>query len=339
MIFYTGRFRTGAFALSATLLLTLPALAAPPPKPVKPAAAKTAKAAPAKPAAKAAPAKPGAKASPKPAAKPAAQTVYRLPAGGAPQKLNAEPPPGVRVDPAPGTAAAAPAAAPKPAAQAATPAKAKAKKVAKKPGKKKQIAGKKSKKMNVGRAALTPMEKIDQGQLATDHLAGAEDKSTLDLLVSYKETLRDGDFETAGVLIRLVVNETPRHEVVTAVNDLIGMPLDTQDTEVLMELARADRADAVAGATAVKAEAGKVGSPLGERIHAAHAAIGAAPRTSRLDALAAYKHAVLEDNAQAAAVALSGVVQGPLDEKAVTTANALLGVKNIITPGQLAAAN
>jgi hypothetical protein len=327
-----------SFAVCAAFL-TQSALAAVPPKPAAPA--KAAKSAPVKPvAAKAAAAKPvatkpapakpvaakaAAKASPKAAAP---QTVYRLPAGGAPTKVPAtsnEPPPGVRVDPVPVTASA-PAAAPKKAA-------------AKKPAKKKQVASKKSKKMNVGRAALTPMDRIDQGQLATDHLAGAESKSTLDLLVSYKETLREGDFETAGVLMRLVVNETPRHEVVTAVNDLIGMPLDTQDTEVLMELARADRADAVAGATARQAEGEQIGSPLGARIHAAHAAVGAAPRTSRLDALAAYKHAVLEGNAEAAAVALSGVVQGPLDEKAVTTANALLGVENIITPGQLAAVN
>jgi hypothetical protein len=344
--------RYGAFFLSAAFLLTQSALAATPPKPAKAPVAKAAKAAPkspvakpavAKAAPKAAPAAPKAtaKASSKPAAKPAAQTVYRLPAGGAPTPVSAksnEPPPGVRVDPVPGTQAVAPAAVPKPAAQAVTPAKPKAKKVAQKPGKKKQLARSKT-KVKIGRAALTPMERIDQGQLATDHLAGAERKSVLDLLVSYKETLREGDLETAGVLMRLIVNETPRHDVVTAVNDLIGMPLDTQDTEILMDLARADRADAVAGAAAAQAEADKVGSPLGERIHAAHAAIDAAPRTSRLDALAAYKHAVLEDNAQAAAIALSGVVQGPISQEAVNTANALLGVRNIILPGQLAAVN
>lgn len=322
-------FRTGAFVGLAVSLLTLPALAAPPPKAAKSAAAKASP--------KAAAAKPAAKAAAKPAAKAAAQTVYRLPAGGAPSKVSTEPPPGVRVTTAP-TAAAAPSAS-KPPAQAAAPAKPKAKKAAKAPSKKKQFAGTKSKKLKMGRAALSPMEKIDQGQLATDHLAGAERKSTLDLLVSYKETLREGDLETAGVLLRLITNETPRRAVVTAVNDLLGVPLDTQDTEVLIEIARADRANAVAGDTAARALDEKVGSPLGERIHAAHAAVEASPRTSRLEALAAYKHAVIEENPEAAAVALSGVVNGPLDQQAVNTANALLGVKNIILPGQLAAAN
>jgi hypothetical protein len=336
-------FRTGALIGCAFSLLALPAVAAAPPKkPVKAAAAKSAPAKPvvAKPAA-AKPAVIAKSAAPAPkaaAAKPAAKPVYKLPTGTASkQQLPYEPPPGVRVDPVPGTAAAAPApAAAKPVAQAA-PAKPKAKKTAKAPGKKKrQIASKGG--LKNGRAALTPMEKIDQGQLATDHLANAETKSTLDLLASYKETLREGDLETAGVLLRLVLNEKPTHELVTVINDLLGMPLDTQDTEILIELGRAERADAVASQT-VSTEDQKVSSPLGERIHAAHAAIAVAPHTSRLQALAAYKQAVTEENSEAAAVALSGVVLQPIDEASVNKANALLGLKNIITPGQLAAAN
>ncbi|BCJ89444.1 hypothetical protein IZ6_01790 [Terrihabitans soli] len=325
--------RTGIFTFCAAFLLTQSALAAVPPKPAKQTKQVAGAKASPKPAAKTA----APKASPKPAAVPA-QATYRLPTGGAPQKVPATPPPGVRTDPAPAAAAAAAPA--KPAAQASAPAKAKPKKTAAKtPGKKKQLASLKSQKLKAGRAALSPMERIDRGQLATDHLTGAEKKSTLELLVSYKETVREGDLETAGVLLRLIANETPRHDMVTVVNDLLGLPVDTQDTEVLLEIARADRADAVAGDTAKKGESDKVPSPLGERIHAAHAAVEAAPRTSRLDALAAYKHAVLEGNATAAAVALSGVVQGRLDQETVNTANALLGVENIFPPGQLAAAN
>lgn len=322
---------TGAIVWAASLL-TLPALAATPPKATKPVAAKSAPA-------KSAPAKPGAaKASAKSA--PAAQTTYKLPTGGKPVAV--PPPPASLTTPAPQkpAAQAATASAPKPAAKAAAPAKPKAKKAAKKASKKKkQIASGKGKKVKHGRAALSPMEKIDKGQLATDHLSGAENKSTLDLLVSYKETLRQGDLETAGVLLRLIANETPSHDVATVVNDLIGMPLDTTDTDVLIQIARADRADAVAGDTAKKSVDEKVASPLGERIHAAHAAVQAAPRTPRIEALAAYKHAVTEGNAEAAAVALSGVVQGPLDEAVVNTANALLEVENIIPPGAQAAVN
>ncbi len=262
-----------------------------------------------------------------------------VPALAAPQPKAPKAAPSKAASAKPATAKAATAKAQaKPAAKAKAAAKPKAKQAAKKAGKKKQLAGK-SKKLKVGRAALSPMEKIDRGQLATDHLAGAESRSTLDLLVSYKETLREGDLETAGVLLRLVANETPTREIVTVANDLLGMPLNTQDTEVLIEIARADRADAVAGAAAKKSDDDKVASPLGDRIHAAHAAVEAAPRTSRLEALVAYKHAVTEGNPQAAAVALSGVIQGPLSAAAVNTANALLGVENIISPGQLAAAN
>jgi hypothetical protein len=309
--------RTGA-VLWAASLLTLPALAATPPKAAKPTAAKTATA---KPAA----AKPAAA---KPSTPPATRQTYRLPTGGKPAPV--PPPPADLTTPAPAQPAAQATAAP---AKAAAPAKPKAKKTAKKAGKKKQVASGKGKKVKDGRAALSPMEKIDQGQLATDHLSGAEKKSTLDLLVSYKETLRDGDLETAGVLLRLIANEKPSHQVATAVNDLIGTPLDTQETEILIAIAGAQRANAVASDTAGKSTEDKVASPLGERIHAAHAAVAAAPRTSRIEALAAYKHAVAEGNKEAATVALSGVVQGPLDEATVNTANALLEVENIIPPG------
>jgi hypothetical protein len=316
--------------ICAVSLLTFPALAATPPKAAKPAATKSPVA---KSAAKPAVAKPApAKASTKQA--PAAQTTYKLPTGGKPVAV--PPPPADLTTPQkPAAQAAAPA---KPKAQAKAPGKAKAK-VAKKPANKKQIASGKGKKVKQGRAALSLMEKIDQGQLATDYLSGAESKSTLELLVSYKETLRDGDLETAGVLLRLIANENPSHELATTVNDLIGLPLDTAETDILIQIARADRADAVAGDTAKKGTDEKVASPLGERIHAAHAAVEAAPRTSRIEALAAYKHAVTEGNAEAAAIALSGVVQGPLNEAAVNTANALLGVENIISPDRLAAIN
>lgn len=316
-------FRTGAVVWAASLL-TLPALAATPPKAAKPTATKST---PAKPAA----AKPAAaKASAKPAP---GQTTYRLPTGGKPVAV--PPPPADLTTAAPAQPAAQAATAAKPKAEA--QAKPKAKKTAKKAGKKKQVASGKDKKVKNGRAALSPMEKIDHGQLATDHLSGAESKSTLDLLVSYKQTLRDGDLETAGVLLRLIANEKPSHQVATAVNDLIGTPLDTEETEILIAIAGAQRANAVASDTAEKGKDDKVASPLGERIHAAHAAVAAAPRTSRIEALAAYKHAVTEGNAEAATVALSGVVQGPLNEATVSIANSLLEVDNIISPDKLAA--
>jgi hypothetical protein len=268
------------------------------------------------PAGYAAPAKPAVqKAAPKP--------VKKLPTGSSAKKSE-EPPPGVRVQPQPGQTAAKPA---KPAP---------AKKAAAKPSKKKKHTASKKESVKSGRAAASssPMDGVDKNQLAVDHLKNAAAKSPLDLLSSYKEVLRDGDLETAAVLLRLAANEEPSHQLVTRVNDMLGVALDTQDTQALLEIARARRADTVIENGAEKRPDDAVASPVGSRIHAAHQAVADAPRRSRLDALAIYKRAVTEHNPEAAALALSGIAQGPVDVALVTQTNELLGLEDAIIPAE-----
>jgi ribosomal protein L12E/L44/L45/RPP1/RPP2 len=178
------------------------------------------------------------------------------------------------------------------------------------------------------------MDGVDKNQLAVDHLKDAAAKSPLDLLSSYKEVLRDGDLETAAVLLRLAANEEPSHQLVTRVNDMLGIALDTQDTQALLEIARARRADTVIENVAEKRPDAAVASPVGSRIHAAHQAVADAPRRSRLDALAIYKRAVTEHNPEAAALALSGIAQGPVDVALVAQTNELLGLEDAIIPAE-----
>ena len=273
------------------------------------------------PAALSAPVKPAKPAVQKAAPKP----VKKLPTGGA--KKSEEPPPGVRVQADPGQAAAKPA---KPAA---------AKKAAAKPSNKKKQTASKKQRVKSGRAAATKslaVDGVDKNQLAVDHLKDAPKKSPLELLASYKEVIGEGDLETAAVLLRLAANEEPNHQLVTRVNDLLGITLDTQDTEVLLEIARARRADTVMENVA-KADPEEASSPVGARIQAAHETVAEAPRRSQLEALAIYKRAVTEQNTEAATLALRGLVQGPVDAATVERANALLGLDEAVVSAEQSA--
>jgi hypothetical protein len=309
------------------------------------------------PAAKKPVAKPAVAANPAVAQPVAAQPVVRqLPTGiFGKKKTTTEPPPGVRVQPPPGQAAATPApaapakapaktaAAPATAAVApAAPATAKAKpppvnKAAAKPAKKKKQVAKAKTKLKSGRAAASPMASVDKNQLAVDHLAGAEAKSPLDLLASYKETVREGDFETAGVLLRLAAQSTPDHELITQLNDVLGISMNTEDTEILLQIARASPANAFAKDMPVAKSPEPTASPVSTRVQLAHAVVESAPKVSRIEALGVYKRAIAEERSDIAALALGSVVQGTLDEEAVTKVNTLLGLSSVIPAGQIVA--
>lgn len=242
-------------------------------------------------------------------------------------KKSDEPPPGVRVAPPPGQKAEKPAA------------KKPSKKVAKSKKKKKKRSAKRKGKVKSGRAAASdsPLAGIDKNQLAVDHLSDAGKKSTLALLKSYKETLRDGDFETAAILLRLAAGETPDRKLIVTVNDLLGVPLDTTDTQVLLEVAQAARADAVAGDINNPDAPKPVDSPVGARIHAAHAAVAETPQRSRIAGLRAYKQAIALENPEAAALALAALVETPLAPETVAAANELLGIEGALPADQIVA--
>ena len=65
--------------------------------------------------------------------------------------------------------------------------------------------------------------------------------------------------------------------------------------------------------------------------------VDGAPKSSRIEALGVYKRAVTEERSDLAALALGAVVQGTLDEEAVTKANTLLGLTSVIPAGQIVA--
>lgn len=230
---------------------------------------------------------------------------------GAAKAKTEEPPPGVRVEPKPVELAKA------------QPKKSAKKKAAKKASKK--AAKKKSKKEDVktGRAALT--QGVDKDQLAVDHLKNAGRKSPLALLSSYKETIEDGDFETAAILLRLAADGTPERKDVNEVNDLLGIHLDTQETQVLLEVARASRADTVIENVEERLSDGGAApdKDAKSRIDAAHAAVETA-RHAPVRALAIYKRAVLEGNEEAASLALAAVAGGPANEDVEEEARSLL---------------
>ncbi len=253
-----------------------------------------------------------------------------------------EPPPGVRIQPSPGQAAAIPATA-APATATATPQAPAAKaapikKAAAKPAKKKKQIAKSKTKVKTGRAAAgaSALANVDKNQLAIDHLSGAETKSPLDVLASYKETVHEGDLETAGVLLRLAAQDTPDHALITQVNDLLGISVNTEDTEILLQIARGSRANAFAKDAPATKSAALAASPVSTRVQLAHAAVESVPRSSRIEALGVYKRAVAEERSDLAALALGAVV-GTLDEETVTKANTLLGLSSVIPAGQIVA--
>jgi hypothetical protein len=148
--------------------------------------------------------------------------------------------------------------------------------------------------------------------------------------------VQEGDLETAAVLLRIAADAEITHPLVVQTNDLIGVALDTQDTQVLVEIGATSRAAAVSKAVAPK-PASRAATPNNARIDAAHALVAAAPRTSAIDYLGAYKFAVLAGNSEAAALALAGALRRPVDEGSVIQANALLGLAGNVTANAVGA--
>ncbi len=261
------------------------------------------------------------------AAKPQNQ-VRRLP-GTASDEL----PPGVRLPPPPPTGGAK-ASTSKPSAKQASASKSKKsagkKAGAKKSGGKKKAAKGKGKSETVksGRAALSTVAGVDADQLDVDHLKGVETKSPIELLMSYKEVLEAGDLETAAVLLRLAVDDEPGRESVTRINDLLGIKLDTQDTDALIDVAKAKRAAIVTANVEGRGgdEAPATAADGASRISAAHAAVAVPTQRSAIMALANYKRAMEENNREAAALSLAAAVGRPADDLAAARANALLGI-------------
>ena len=190
------------------------------------------------------------------------------------------------------------------------------------------------------KGAKAPVEltqkNLDPAHVAADLLQDAGQKSPLELLGSYKQTVEQGDLETAAVLLRVAADAEISHPLIVQANDLLGVALDTQDTEVLVEIGRTPRAAAVTRAVAPK-PAAPAATPNNARIEAAHALVAAAPRTSTIDYLGAYKFAVLAGNSEAAAVALAGALRKPIDEGSVIQANALLGLAGNVTANAVGA--
>ncbi len=230
--------------------------------------------------------------------------------------------------PAKAAAQAKPATAAKPAAKAATAKPvAKGKKVAK-------AKSKKSKKFAKGRnrgkgkpaaVAALPLDRLDAAQVEPNMVKDAGAKSAIELLASYKRAVNEGDLETAAVLLRVTSGHRLTHEIVSQANELLGVTLDGDDREVLVQLSGSPRTAEVANAVAPKAEAAGATTFKG-RIGAVHAAANAAPRTSALDCLAAYKRAVETGRSDSAGIALAAAIRKPVDEPTVHEANELLGL-------------
>ncbi len=232
------------------------------------------------------------------------------------------------------TAGAFAATAAKPAAKTATPAKsaakaapAKAKKVTKAKGKKSRKAAK-SKSRGKGKptaVAALPLDRLEAAQVEPDMVKNAGSKSAIELLASYKQAVNEGDLETAAVLLRVTSGHKLTHEIVSQANELLGVTLDGDDREVLVQLSASPRTAEVANAVAPKTEAADVSTFEG-RISSVHAVANAAPRTSALNCLVAYKRAVETGRSDTAGIALAAAIRKPVDEPTVHEANELLGL-------------
>lgn len=236
------------------------------------------------------------------------------------------------------TAHAAPAKkAAKPKGKAAKP-DAKAKSKTAKGGKKAKAAPKAAaskKVVKTGRAALTQRELLDDNQFAPGLIDTAGSKTPVELLAEYKETANEGDLESAAVLLRLATGEPLNHGIVAATNTLIGVSLDHEDTNGLIELDNTPRTQMVVGV--VKSSANSSVAEPTERISAAHTAVAATLPSSALNCLSAYKLAATQGDAQSAAFALACANRQPVDEEDVAKADALLGIASPVPPARLVA--
>jgi hypothetical protein len=117
---------------------------------------------------------------------------------------------------------------------------------------------------------------------------------------------------------------------------VLGISMNTEDTEILLQIARASRANAFAKDMPAAKSAAAAASSVSTRVRLAHAAVESTPRSSPIEALGVYKRAVAEERSDLAALALGAVV-GALDEETVTKANTLLGLRSVIPAGQIVA--
>jgi hypothetical protein len=206
----------------------------------------------------------------------------------------------------------------------AAPAKQKAKK--KSAGKRKTIrkrTARRSKPQSSSAAAIATPQTLDPSHVAPEIVEGAAQKTPIELLADYKRTAEEGDLETAAVLLTLAAEKPVTRILVGEVNMLLGVPLDGEDSDVLVEISETSRTAYVA--KQVAPERAKTGfAATLEHAHSVTMQAGGATPGSPVERLAAYKRAVGENDLPTAAKALTAAVQAPLVEETVLRANLLL---------------
>jgi hypothetical protein len=208
-------------------------------------------------------------------------------------------------------------------------ASAKSKSRAKPKTRSKSAAASKGKKVAVkeGRSS-TPSQAwlVDPDQLAPGTVDEAGSKPPVEVLADYGASLRDDDFETAAVLLRLLHGTDPDRAAINTANDLVGIKLDTEDTAVLLELSSTARTEAAAKIAAQKSEPDVKGPTTGERVGTAHDVIATASSGSALICLSAYKRAMGERDAEAAAFSLTCASRGQVEPATAARINAVLNI-------------
>lgn len=202
-----------------------------------------------------------------------------------------------------------------------------ASKSSKQNAKKKRSARKTVRKSSArrGKAPAKAVRTLDSEHIAPEIVADAGKKPPLELMSDYKRMVEEGDLETAAVLLKLATQKPVTQALVGEVNILLGVSLDSQDAEALVEIAGTNRAVEVA-ALVSPADAP---SKLSERLEHAHAAVSSmhgAAVGSPVERLAAYKRAIAARNLPAAVVALRAAAKTEVSDGTVFVANSLLGL-------------